>query len=77
MRLRYFKTLLYTGWAFSKWDELSLGTNCRLGLIAAFRNLGRTLAWDELSLYGVHLLPVSIAGYEVNKVGHRECINKK
>ena len=26
--------------AFSKWDELSLGTNCRLG---------RIVAWDELS----------------------------
>ena len=27
---------------FSKWDEMTLGTNCRLGRIAA---------WDELSLY--------------------------
>ena len=31
--------------AFSKWDELTLGTNCRF-----FWNLGRIVAWDELSL---------------------------
>ena len=32
------------------WDELSLGTNCRLGRIVAFWNLGRIVAWDESSL---------------------------
>ena len=31
---------------FGIWDELSLGTNCRLG---------RIVAWDELSLYGRHV----------------------
>ena len=30
--------------AFSKWDELPVGTNCRF-----FCNLGRTFAWDESS----------------------------
>ena len=40
------------------WDELSLGTNCRLGRIVAWDELslgtncrlGRIVAWDELSL---------------------------
>ena len=40
------------------WDELSLGTNCRLGRIFAWDELslgtncrlGRIVAWDELSL---------------------------
>ena len=35
---------------FGIWDELSLGTNCRLGRIVAFWNLGRIVARDELSL---------------------------
>ena len=47
---------------FGVWDELSLGTNCRLGQIVAFWNLGRIVAfwnlgrivaWDELSLFGI------------------------
>ena len=44
--------------AFSKWAELSLVTNCRLGRIVACDELslgtncrlGRIVAWDELSL---------------------------
>ena len=39
--------------SFSKWDELTLGTNWRLGRIVAFWNLGRIVAWDELSLFGI------------------------
>ena len=35
------------------WDELSLGTNCRLGRTVAFWNLGRIVARDELSLFGI------------------------
>ena len=38
---------------FNNWDELSPfqnETNCRLGRIVAFWNLGRIVAWDESSL---------------------------
>ena len=31
--------------AFSKWNELTLGTN------SCFLELGRIIVWDELSLY--------------------------
>ena len=40
--------------AFNSWDKLSPfqnGLNGRLGRINAFWNLGRIVAWDELSLY--------------------------
>ena len=36
--------------AFSKWDELTLGTNCRFLEFGTNCRLGRIVAWDELSL---------------------------
>ena len=35
--------------AFSKWDELTLGTNCRFLEFGTNCHLGRIVAWDELS----------------------------
>ena len=35
--------------AFSKWDELTLGTNCRFLEFGTNCRLGRIVAWDELS----------------------------
>ena len=35
--------------AFSKWDELTLGTNCRFLEFGMNCRLGRIVAWDELS----------------------------
>ena len=52
---RLFKMRRIVAWdelsLFGIWDELSLGTNRRLGRIVAFWNLGRIVAWDESSLY--------------------------
>ena len=36
--------------AFSKWDELTLGTNCRFLVFGTNCRLGRIVAWDESSL---------------------------
>ena len=59
---RFFKMGRIDAWDelsfFGIWDELSLGTNCRLGRIVAWDELslgtncrlGRIVAWDELSL---------------------------
>ena len=67
---RLFKMVRIDAWdelsLFRIWDELSLGTNCRLGRIVAWDELslgtncrlGRIVAWDELSL-GTNCRPTS------------------
>ena len=55
--------------AFSKWDELTLGTNCSFLEFGTNCRLGRIVAWDELSSNQSLFLSSVLRSHQCNSAG--------